>query len=135
MSKNCSLRSHARLTKDQMTDAAYIDDAANWSRQLAQMKSRGPGDLENAMIQIEREYGIDYWTQWTLRYRKNRFKDIGIGLYHRIRDAYRTECERQMRKLSHELSITKALAGAGHASVAAAEAVVHAAHPPEGEGE
>lgn len=109
-----------------MSDAAYIADAARISRELTRMKARGPGDTENAMRQIEREYGIDYGFMWSLRYRVDRLKIISHSIYLRIQAAYSAECERQMRKMKHELEITKAKRGAGHAAVVAAEAVVGA---------
>lgn len=112
------------LTDWQMSDVAYIERAANWSKDLARMRARGPGDLENAMRGIERDYGIDYWTQWTLRYRPSRIKDIGVGIYNRLHAAYLAECERQARKLRHEAEITKAIAGPDHAAVRAAEALL-----------
>jgi len=117
-----------------MSDAAYIDQAAQWSKELTRMKSRGPGDLDNAMRRVEREYEIDYSILYTLRYRRNRLKDIGVSVYMRLQAAYRAECERQMRKLLHEIEITKAVAGADHAAVVAAEAVVHATNSQEGQG-
>lgn len=112
------------LTDCQMSDVAYIEQAASWSKDITRMKSRGPGDLENAMRAIEREYGIDYWTIWQLRYRRSRIRDIGVSIYMRLQAAYRAECERQMRKLRHDLEITKAIAGPHHPVVAEIEAVV-----------
>jgi hypothetical protein len=116
----------------QMSDAAYIDQAAHWAKELTRMKSRGPGDLDNAMRRVEREHEIDYSVLYTLRYRRNRLKDIGVSIYMRLQAAYRAECERQMRKLKHELEITKAVAGAGDASVVAAQALVDEANSQEG---
>jgi hypothetical protein len=112
------------LTDGQMSDAAFIDQAAEWSRDLTRMRARGPGDLENAMRSIEREYGVDYWTLWTLRYRRNRIKDIGVSIYMRLQAAYQAECERQRRRLTHEIQLTKAKAGPDHPAVVAAQAVV-----------
>ena len=36
-----------------MSDAAYLDQAAVWSKDLTRMKARGPGDTENAMRRVE----------------------------------------------------------------------------------
>lgn len=107
-----------------MSDAAYLDQAASWSKDLTRMKARGPGDLENAMRLIEREYGIDYGFLWSLRYRRERLKIISISVYESIRAAYRAECGRQMRKLENEITKTEKIAGADHASVRAAKALV-----------
>jgi len=89
-----------------VSDAAYIDAAQKWSKDLTRMKSRGPGDTENAMRQIEREYGIDYGFLWSLRYRRDRLRTISLSVYERIAAAYRAECERQMRKLQNEITLT-----------------------------
>lgn len=104
-----------------MSDAAYIADAALISKKLTRMKARGPGDTENAMRLIEREYGIDYGFLWSLRYRVDRLKVISHSVYLRIQHAYRAECERQMRKLQHEVEINKTM-DAGADAVASAEA-------------
>ena len=111
-------------TKNQMSDAAYLDEAVEWSKSLTRMRARGPGDTENAMRMIEREYGVDYWLLWRLRYRRSVLKDIGVSAYMRLKAAYQAECERQMRKLQHEIEITEAIAGADCAAVGAAKALV-----------
>lgn len=90
-----------------MSDTAYLDQAANWSKDLTRMKSRGPGDIENAMRQIEREYGIEYGFLWSLRYRRDRLRIISVSVYETIRAAYRAECERQLRKLENDLARTE----------------------------
>ena len=89
-----------------MSDAAYLDQAADWSKHLTRMKSRGPGDTENAMRSVSREYGLDYGFLWSLRYRRERLRIISVSVYEAIRAAYRTECARQMRKLANEITIT-----------------------------
>lgn len=107
-----------------MSDTAYLDQAAHWSKDLTRMKSRGPGDIENAMRQIEREYGIEYGFLWSLRYRRDRLRIISVSVYETIRAAYRAECERQMRKLEHEIERTEEIAGADSRAVRAAKALV-----------
>lgn len=107
-----------------MSDVAYLDNAEHWTKDMTRMKARGPGDTENAMRAIEREYGIDYWTMWRLRYRRSAVRDIGITIYSKIEAAYRAECERQLRRLQHEIEITEAIAGADSNAVRAAKAVV-----------
>ena len=107
-----------------MSDAAYLDQAASWSKDLTRMKSRGPGDTENAMRRVEREYGIDYGFLWSLRYRRERLKIISISVYESIRAAYREECSRQMRKLENEIIKTEEIAGPDHAAMHAAKALV-----------
>ncbi len=117
MSKN-------RLREEQMSDAAYVEQAAEWANALVIRESRGPGDTENAMRRLENRYGVPFGSLWSLRYRKP--KSILVGLYVRLQFAYAAECDRQMRKMAHELEITKATAGFVHASVDAAQALVNA---------
>lgn len=107
-----------------MSDVAFLDQAAQWSKDITRMKSRGPGGTENAMRQIEREYGVDYGFLWSLRYRRDRLKRISKSVFDRIEAAYQAECQRQMRKLRHEVEITETIAGASCASVVEAKALV-----------
>ena len=58
---------------------------------------------------------------WALRYRPP--KDILMGAYLSVRNAYLADCERQKRLLEHEIAITKAALG-NSAEVEAAEALV-----------
>lgn len=115
------------LAENQMSSVAFVEQAAWWSRELTRFRARGPGDLENAMRAIERDYAIDYWTTWRLRYRLSQVKDIGVTVYHRLQVAYRTEVERQQRKLELELECTRAIVGPDHPAVASAAALVDAA--------
>ena len=107
-----------------MSDAAYLDQAATWSKDLTRMKARGPGDTENAMRRIEREYGIDYGFLWSLRYRRERLKIISLSVYEGIRAAYRAECAAQMRKLENDIKRTEEIAGSNSNSVVAAKALL-----------
>lgn len=107
-----------------MSDAAFLDQAAAWSKDLTRMKSRGPGDIENAMRQIERQYGVDYGFLWSLRYRRDRLKIISISVYESIRAAYRAECAAQMRKLENDIKRTEKISGPDSSAVRAAKALV-----------
>ena len=107
-----------------MSDAAYLDQAAAWSKDLTRMKARGPGDTENAMRQIERQYGVDYGFLWSLRYRRERLRTISISVYESIRAAYRAECELQMRKLQNDIKRTEQITGPDHHSVVATKALL-----------
>jgi hypothetical protein len=107
-----------------MSDAAFLDQAAAWSKDLTRMKARGPGDIENAMRQIERQYGVDYGFLWSLRYRRDRLRIISISVYESIRAAYRAECAAQMRKLENDLKRTEEITGPDNAAVRAAKALL-----------
>jgi hypothetical protein len=116
----------AKVKKDfvKMSDAAYLDQAASWSKDLTRMKSRSSGDTENAMRRVEREYGIDYGFLWRLRYRREHLKTISISVYERIRAAYRAECERQMRKLGNDIITTEKITGPDSPAVRAAKTLL-----------
>ena len=88
------------------------------------MKSRGPGDTQNAMRSIGREYGIDYGFLWSLRYRRDQLKIISVSVYEAIRAAYREECSKQMRKLGNDLAKTEQITGPDNAAVRSAKALV-----------
>ena len=107
-----------------MTAAEYLDEAAQWSKDLTRMHSRGPGDTENAVRSIAREYGVDYGTIWRLRYRRSSLRDIGVTVYMRLRAAYQAECRRQLRKLKNEIATTEAVCGAASNHLDAAKALV-----------
>ena len=115
--------SKSPLSETQMSDAAYIEQAVSWSKELTRMRTRGPGDLENAMRSIERDYGVDYWTLWQLRHRAHSLKDIGIKVFMGIKAAYETECGKQRRRYQHEQEITKATGRITAAFVGAADAL------------
>ena len=102
---------------------AYVEQAAIWSKDLTRMKARGAGDIENAMRSLEREYGVDYSTLWSLRYRQDRIKRIGVDFYMRLQAAYQAECERQMRKLQNEIKQTEEIAGPANRVVVAVRAL------------
>ena len=107
-----------------MAQSAYLDEAARWSRDLTRMRSRGPGDTENAMRAVEREYGVDYGTIWRLRYRRSSLRDIGVTAYMRLKAAYEAECQRQLRKLKNEIATTEAACGAASDLLDEAKALV-----------
>jgi hypothetical protein len=105
-----------------MSEAAYVDQAAMWAKRLTQTEARGPGDMENAWRRLEARYGVSWRTFWALRYRRPR--EITAYLFDRLKAAHAAECERQMRRLQHDIEITKAIAGPDAPAVRAAEALV-----------
>jgi len=112
------------LSGFQMSAVAYVERAAWWSRELIRFRSRGPGDVDNAMRAVERDYGIDYWLLWRLRYRCSQIRDIGVSCYARLEAAYYAECDRQRRKLAHEVECARKVLGPDHPVVASAARVV-----------
>jgi len=120
--KDRSLQVGKKSLRGTMSEAACVDQAAQWASRLTHAESRGPGDIENAWRRLEARYGVPWRAFWALRYRRPR--DIAASIYLRLQAAYQAECERQMRLLTHELEITKAIVGPDSAAVAAAQAVV-----------
>jgi hypothetical protein len=108
----------------------YVERAATWSRELTRMRARGPGDTENAMRAIERDYAIDFWVIWRLRYRVGQIKDIGVSTYARIEAAHRAECERQRRLLGQQVENARRI-GLDSPLVDAAAAMARDSHAEE----
>lgn len=110
-----------------MSDAAFVERASEWAKALTQRESRGPGDLENAWRRLEARYGISVRTFWSLRYRRP--NEIAASIFYRLHAAYQAECERQMRRLEHDLSIARQIAGPDSDPVREAQALVANARP------
>src|SRR6185312_378892 len=106
---------------DLLSDVAVVDQATNWARRMTQSEARGPGDIENAWRRLEGRYGVPWRTFWSLRYRPPR--EIAASVYLRLKAAYAAECERQIRRLEHEIQITAVKVGADHPAVVEAKAV------------
>ena len=115
------MRKELLPSRQEMPDAALVENCADWARRLTQTEARGPGDIENAWHRLETRYGVPWRTFWALRYRKP--KAVTAALYARLLAAYEHECERQTRKLRNEIEITKRKVGANHAAVRAAAAL------------
>lgn len=105
-----------------MSSTAVVDQAASWAKRLTQSEARGPGDLENAWHRLEARYGIPWRAFWSLRYRKP--NEIAASIYLSLCAAYEAECQKQVRKLTHEIAITQAIAGAANPAVVAAKTMV-----------
>jgi hypothetical protein len=110
------------LRRSLVTDTTAVDQAASWAKRLTLTEARGPGDMENAWRRLEARYGVPWRAFWSLRYRRP--NEIAASIYLRLQAAYEAECERQMRRLQHEIEITKAKTGAHHPDVVAIEALV-----------
>ena len=116
-----------KLKDGRMSDAAYLDQAARWAKDLTWMRARGQSDMKNAMRSLEKDYGIKYWLTWQLRYRRDRLKFVSGAVFERLKAAYSEECKLQMRKLQHEIENTERITGPNNAAVLAAKALVGAA--------
>lgn len=89
--------------------AAVVNQAREWANELLLRESAGPGDLPNTMQRLERRYGVSQRLLWTLRYRPP--KDLLVSAYLQLRSAYLADCDRQRKRLEHEIEITKATVG------------------------
>jgi hypothetical protein len=105
------------LRECKMSDAAYVDQAANWAKRLTLGEARGPGDMENAWQRLEARYGVPWRVFWALRYRKP--SSVTAYIYQQLRNAYEAEREAQLRRIEHEKKI-EAKTGLGKALVGAA---------------
>ena len=105
-----------------MSDAAYVDEAAAIARELTRREARGPGDMEGAWARLQIRYGIPCRLFWSLRYRKP--KSISAFLYHRLREVYDYECERQFHAVIGSKEMLKAKTGPNHPLVVEIEALV-----------
>ena len=90
-------------TGRQMTAAEYVGRAAFWSREMTRWRTRCPGDTDNAMREIARDYKLNYWLLWRLRFRLNQIRTIGVDIYVRLETAYHRERERQLRLLGEAI--------------------------------
>lgn len=113
---------------DVMTDARpFIEEASTWADTLVHNESRGPGDYVNARRRLANKLKIPHGKLWDLKYRSP--ASICVSIYFALRNAYQAECERQLRRLAHELEITKKIAGSDGRAVSAAETLVEKAKP------
>ena len=104
---------------------ATVSQARQWADDLVRREVRGPGDTASALRRLGIRTGIPWRTFWTLRYRPP--ADLWASAHEQLRAAYLAECERQMRKLEHEISITKAVAGPDNDTIRKAAAALDAA--------
>lgn len=113
------------LAKQQIGEAmAFVYQAEQWARELTRLRTRSPGDTDNAMRAVARTYDVPYAVLWRLRYRRSHIRDIGVAIYVRLERAYKSECERQARKLAHDASVTAAIAGPNHPAVLTAQTLL-----------
>lgn len=101
----------------QETDVSSVDTATRHVRDLL-AREMGPGRTQDsAMYRIQERYGIDYWAQWKLLYRKP--KQIAADLSARIHGAWLTALEASIRRdlLRLEAEIVKAGPGDGVADL------------------
>lgn len=94
-------------SQDQQMSAELVDTAGGYVRRMVEKEARGWGDQAQAQARLEARYGIPFYSLERLR--TGRAKTVDAGLFARIRGAYLDLCERQVRKLQHEISIEKAL--------------------------
>ena len=86
-----------RLSQFPLEDKKLTAGILQMHRAMVAREARGPGDIENAMRRLESKYGLDFWTQWGLRYRPPvEVKDR--SLIGRIRQAYLDMIARSVRR-------------------------------------
>lgn len=112
---------------------AVVESAAATAAKLTTLRSRGPGDLDNAMRSVARAAGVPYSVLWRLRYRRSHVRDVATSVFFRLQAAYQAECERQVRKLQNEIDVGRR-AGAAPDHLGQAQALVDHALQTRGAG-
>ena len=87
------------------SDFSATAEAKRIVNELLRLESRGSGDLEAAMRRLGNRYGLSWRVFWNLRYRNP--EDVFVGVFEKLKTAYRAECRRQLRKLEHEIRIAQ----------------------------
>src|SRR5690606_24004544 len=93
-----------RNSMDSVRDMT-IEAAYDYASRLVEEEQRG-SDLEAALARLEHRYGLS--PHQIMHLRSRRAKSCDLGLFARLRTAYLDLCERQMRRLQHEIAIEKA---------------------------
>lgn len=86
------------------TNMFSTDIAAQYGRRAVEMESRGNGDQMNALERVGRECGLK---ARALRRIINGETTPTLPTFLSIRAAYLSICERQLRKLEHEIETEK----------------------------
>ncbi len=86
-------------------DYSAGDEARRLVNELLRLESRGAGDRENAMKRLGNRYGLPWRVFWTIKYRQP--KDLLCGVMGKLREAHAAECQRQIKRLRHELTIAQ----------------------------
>lgn len=84
-------------------EAAY--DFASKVHDFIVSGARTDDDVDNAYGRFEREYGVGRWTIEHLRKRKAKICDVSV--FSKLRAAYLSLCERQAKRLLHEIEMEK----------------------------
>ena len=98
--------------------SAYVASAREWAVEMVRRESRGSGDRDRAMATVARRCGVTPSLIRSLHYRPP--KNLVVTAYFAIASAYRDECEKQRKRLEHEIAITAAKVGFDAAVVRAA---------------
>lgn len=93
MTQEALIVSQIPFEEDEKVTAGVLE----MHRAMVAREARGPGDIENAMRRLESKYGLDFWTQWGMRYRPpEEIKDR--SLIERVRQAYLDMITRSVRR-------------------------------------
>ena len=83
---------------DDMNDCA-ISTARQEHQTILQRLMTGPGDSEGAMRRAESRFGLGYWSQWNLRYKRQASQKFCA----KVRQSYLALLERSVRRDIQEL--------------------------------
>lgn len=111
-----------RNAQKQEAELDHVEQSRAWATALVRAECRGAGDKGPAMRRVARRIGVAFSRLWALDYRPP--KDVPASMYQRLARAYLAMREDQIRRLEHDIEITRQIAGDGARAVCAAEALV-----------
>ena len=104
-----------------MTSAVFVERAQSWARELETKELPTAGTLPAARQAAERRHRLPSGLLYSLRYRPP--KRIAVDAYEALRTALIAACERERKRLEHEIEVARAAGvGVDHPAMAAAEA-------------
>ena len=110
--------------KKSLSEQEQMSAALETYNKMLAKEIRGSGDVENAMYRLQAQYGLDYWRQWQLKYRRQ----ICSEFAEQIRQAWLSVLERSVRRDIEALKIERAKDAGGNADntdlIAEAEALL-----------
>lgn len=108
-----------------MQSTAYLERARNWGRTLEDREAARTGQpINDARQSVARKVGVAAGTLETLRC--GRLKAVAVHVYERLRSAVAADLAAEIKRLEHELELTRQ-AGVDPRSVEISEVETHLA--------
>jgi len=90
-------------------DAIGLERAAQYATKMFQRRVAGWGDEDRALAEVSGWCGMS--PRSFKRLMKGQTKDVGLGLFGRVRSAYLNYCLSLIRQLKHEVEIDEEIYG------------------------